>query len=80
VTIPADRNVVQKEAEKKSKIQEFMYRDTMNVEHERYDYTGNNLSHWNSKKKTFKENFGSHKKKTINKFTTKDIYTWRHHT
>ena len=32
VAIPADRNVVQKEAENKLKIQEFMYRDTTNVE------------------------------------------------
>jgi len=27
---------------KEAKIQEFMYRDTMNVEPEMYDYTGNN--------------------------------------
>jgi hypothetical protein len=33
------------------KIQEFMYRHTTNVEHEMYDYTSNNLSHWNSKVK-----------------------------
>jgi len=27
---------------KEAKIQEFMYRYTTNVEHEMYDYTGNN--------------------------------------
>ena len=34
VAIPADRNVVQREAEKKLKYQEFMYTDTTNVEPE----------------------------------------------
>jgi hypothetical protein len=39
-TIPADRNVLQKEAEKKLKQeQEFRYRDTTNMEPEMYDYT-----------------------------------------
>jgi hypothetical protein len=33
---------------KEVKIQEFMYRDTTNVEPEMYDYTSNNWSHWNS--------------------------------
>jgi hypothetical protein len=33
---------------KEVKIQEFMYRDTTNVELEMYVYTGNNWSHWNS--------------------------------
>ena len=46
MAIPADRNVVQKEAEKKL-IHEFMYRDTTNVVPEMYDYTSNNWSHWN---------------------------------
>ena len=58
MTIPADRNVVQKEAEKKLKIQEFTYRETTNVEPEMYDYTSNNWSHWNSNEK-LKEKFGS---------------------
>jgi hypothetical protein len=31
---------------KEVKIQEFMYRDTANVEPEMYDYTSNNWSHW----------------------------------
>jgi hypothetical protein len=42
VAISADRNVVQKKGGKEAEIQEFMYRYTMNVEHEMYDYTGNN--------------------------------------
>jgi hypothetical protein len=36
---------------KEVKIQEFMYRDTTNVEPEMYDYTDNNWSHWNSNEK-----------------------------
>jgi hypothetical protein len=51
VTISADGNVVQKEADKKLKVQEFMYRDSTNVKHKKYDYTSNNLRHRNSKKK-----------------------------
>ena len=42
---------------KEVKIQEFMYRDTMNVELEMYDYTSNNWSHWNSNEK-LTEKFG----------------------
>jgi len=33
---------------KEVKIQEFMYRDTTNVEPEMYGCTSNNWSHWNS--------------------------------
>jgi len=43
---------------KEVKIQEFMYRDTTNVEPEKYDGTSNNWSHWNSNEK-LKEKFGS---------------------
>ena len=56
-------------------MQEFMYRDTTNVEPEMYDYTSNNNSHWNSNEK-LKEKFGSGTRKTIDRFTTKDSYTW----
>jgi hypothetical protein len=55
---------------KEEQVQEFMYRDTTNVEHEMYDYTGNNCSHRNSNKR-FKGKYGSHTKKTFNIFTTK---------
>jgi len=37
-----------KRSGKEVKIQEFMYRDTTNVEPEMYDYTNNNWSHWNN--------------------------------
>jgi hypothetical protein len=75
VAIPADRNVVQKEAEKKLKIQEFMYRDTTKLEPEMYDYTSNNWSQWNSNEK-LKEKFVSGTRKTFYRFTTKDSYSW----
>jgi len=64
-----------KRKRKKVKIQEFMYRDTTNVEPEMYDYTGNNWSHWNSNEKP-KEIFGSCTRKTFDRFITKDSYTW----
>ena len=54
MAIPADRNAVQKEAEKKLKLQEFVYRDATNVEPEMYGCTGNNGSHWNSKENTLR--------------------------
>jgi hypothetical protein len=41
---------------KEVKIQEFMCRDITNME--KYDYTSNNWSHWNSNEK-LKEKFGS---------------------
>ena len=74
VAIPADRNVVQKEAEKKLKLQEFMYRDTANVDPEMYDHTSSNWSHWDSNEK-LKKKFGSCTRKTLDRFTT-DSYTW----
>ena len=60
---------------KEVEIQEFMCRDTTNVEPEMYDYTSNNWSHWNSNEK-LKEKFGSGTRKTFDRFTTKDSYTW----
>ena len=61
---------------KEVKIQEFVYRDTTNVEPEMYDYTSNKWSHWNSNKKLM-ENFGRYIRKTFDRFTTKDSYTWK---
>ena len=52
-----------------------MYRDTTNVEPEMYDYTNNKRSHWNSNEK-LKEKLGSCTKKTFDRFTTKDSYSW----
>ena len=60
---------------KEVKIQEFVYRDTANVEPEMYDHSSNNWSHWDSNEK-LKEKFGSCTRKTLNRFTTKDSYTW----
>jgi len=60
---------------KEVKIQEFMYRDTTNVEHEMYGCTGNNWSHWNSNEK-LKEKFGNYTRKIFDIFTTKDSHTW----
>jgi hypothetical protein len=60
---------------KEAKIQEFMYRDTTNVEPEMYDYTGNNWSHWNGNK-MFKGKCGTHTRKPFNRFATKDSCTW----
>ena len=57
------------------KIQEFMYRDTTNVEPEMYDYTNNNWSHWNNNEK-LKEKSGSCTRKTFDRFITKDSCTW----
>ena len=52
-----------------------MYRDTANAEREMCDYTDNNWSHRNSNKR-YKETLGSHTKEILNRFTTKDSYTW----
>ena len=52
-------------------IQEFMYRDTTNVEPEMYNYTSNNWNHWNSNEK-LKEKSGSCTRKAFDRFTTKD--------
>ena len=39
------------------------------------DCTSNNWSHWNSNEK-LKEKFGNYTRKTLDRFTTKDSYTW----
>ena len=49
--------------------------DKTNVEPEMYDCTSNNWSHWNSNEK-LKEKFGRYTRKTFDRFTTKDSYTW----
>jgi len=60
-----------KRKQKKTKIQEFTYRDTTNVEYEMYDYTGNNCSHQNSNKRFKKKNLealpGKHSKYLLQK-------------
>jgi len=64
-----------KESGKEVKMQEFIYRDTTNVEPEMCDCTSNNWSHWNSNEK-LKEKFGNYTRKTFDRFTTKGSYTW----
>ena len=60
---------------KEVKIQEFVYRDTANVETEMYEYTSINWSHWNSNEK-LKEKIGNCTRKTFDRITTKDSCTW----
>jgi hypothetical protein len=60
--------------EKEATIQEFIYRDALNVEHEMYDFTSNKWSHWNNNKR-FKEKFGSYTMKAFSRLTTKENYT-----
>jgi len=55
VAIPTDRNVMQMEVEKKLKYKS-LCRDTTNVEHKMYDYTGDNWSHWNNNRKVSGKN------------------------
>jgi len=59
-------------------MQEFRYRVTTNVDPEIYDYVSSNWSHWssNEKIKEIKEKFGSGTRKTFDRFTTEDSYTW----
>jgi hypothetical protein len=60
---------------KEVKIQEFRYRDTMDVKPEMYDETSYNWSHWNSNEK-LKEKPGSYARKTFDRFTTENSCTW----
>jgi hypothetical protein len=48
-------------------MQEFMYGDTADVEHEMYDCAANNWSHLNNNER-FKEKCGNHTGKTFNRF------------
>ena len=74
VAIPADRNVVQKESEKKLKYTSLCIEIKRIWNLKIHDYTSNNWSHWNSNKK-LKEKFGSCTRKTFDRFTTNDSYT-----
>ena len=51
-----------------------MYKDTWNVEHEMYDYTGNNWNQRNSNER-FNEKSESHTSNTFNRFATKNSCT-----
>ena len=70
VAIPADRNVVRKEAEKKLKYKSLGIEIKWMCELEFYCNTSNNWNHWNSNEK-LKEKFGICTSKTLNRFTTK---------
>ena len=70
MAIPVDRNVVQKEAEKKLKYKRLCIEIQRNVEPEMYDYTSDNWSHWNSNEK-LKEKYGSCTRKSFDRFATK---------
>jgi hypothetical protein len=76
VVTQADRNVTEKDEEKKLKYKSlYTETDTTNLEHGMYDSTGNKWSQRNSNKR-FKEKFGSCTRKTFDTFTTKDSCTW----
>jgi hypothetical protein len=45
------------------------------VKPEMYDYTSYDWSHWNSNER-LKEKSGSYARKTFNRFTKEDSYTW----
>jgi len=70
VVMPADRSVVQKEAEKKLKYKCFC------IELQRiWNLKCTNWRHWNSNEK-LEEKFGNCTRKTFDRFTAKDSYTW----
>jgi hypothetical protein len=62
-----------KGSRKDTKIQAFVYRDTINVGCEMYDHIGNDWSHWKSNKRLRKK-FGSYTRKTFNRCIMKDSY------
>ena len=70
MAIPADRNVVQKEAENNLKYKCLGTEIQRIVDPEMYDYTSNNWSRWNSNEK-IKEKFGSYTRKTLDRYTKK---------
>jgi hypothetical protein len=47
VAIPPDRNVIQKESEKKLKYKKYKYRNSANVEYGLHCHTGNNWGQGN---------------------------------
>ena len=74
MAIPADRNVVQKEAEKKLKYK------SLCIEIQRMWKLKCTIvpvfwSHWNSNEK-LKKKIGNYTRKTLDRFTRKDSYTW----
>ena len=75
MAIPADRNVMQEEAEKKLKYKS-LCKEIQRMWHMECVITPVvNWSHWNGNN-NFKEKSESHTRKTFNIYTTKDSYTW----
>jgi hypothetical protein len=74
MAVPANRNVIQKGAEKKLKHKSLCIKTT-NVENKMYYYTGNN---WSQRKcnRRFKEKFGSHTRKNSIDSLQKNSFTW----
>jgi hypothetical protein len=70
VAIPSDKNVIQKEAEKKIKYKNLKYRNSENVEHEMLCHTSSHWGHWNCKQK-FTKISGNNTRTTFSRFPTK---------
>ena len=51
-------------------MQEFMYGDTRNVEHEMFGHVSSN--------ERFKEKIGNHTRKTLSRFNKKQLYLGHH--
>jgi hypothetical protein len=75
IIITVQKKCHAKRSRKETRMQELMYRDIRNVEHEMYNYNGNKWSDRNSNER-FIELFVSHNRKTFNRLTTKDTCTW----
>ena len=75
VAIPADRNVVQKEAEKKLKYKSLCIEIQQMWNLKCTIIPVINWSHWDSNEK-LKDKFGSCTRKTRDRLTTNDSYTW----
>jgi hypothetical protein len=71
VAIPSDKNVIQKEAENKSKYKNLKYRNSENVEHEMLCHICNHWGHQNCKQK-FTKISGNNTRTTLNRFPTKN--------
>jgi hypothetical protein len=73
VAIPSDKNVIQKEVEKKLSIKS-KNRNSENVEHGMLCHISNHWGHRNCKKK-FTKMSGNNTRTTINRFLTKNCHT-----
>jgi hypothetical protein len=74
VIIPPDKNIIQKEAEKKLKYKNSKYTNSEKVEHEMLCHTSNHWGHRNFKQK-FTKISGNNTRTTLNRFFTKNCHT-----